>query len=291
VKAVFITPRSNDIASVISAWESLGHTSTRISFSHDAEKEDPSLLASVSRYSYADLAFYVGAVGCPGIPSIETLKEINSILPTVHLCFDGGDLLWRPMLRTYTQARCFRFQVSIDGHPDAPADLITLAPVDPRPFHGDVHRTIHCGFSGNFNRRDPRGKILVPLIERGFVELRERMCEGETLAGYDEHVFFTRRCELLINTSFAGSGFVNHVKQRVVECGFAGCALLEDSLSPIHLWFPPESYFSYTTWEDAREKIRVLGKREIKAKAEELSKHVRADHTPEKVYGKILAKL
>ena len=42
---------------------------------------------------------------------------------------------------------------------------------------------------------------------------------------------------MVLNTSWTGSDR-HHIKGRVLEAGWAGCALLEQAESPIAKWFP-----------------------------------------------------
>lgn len=290
MRAVFVTTRTNDVASVISAWDSFNEPSKRVSYLHYGDNEDPILLSRVLEIN-PDIIFYIGAVSGTGVPTVDTLKRLRKIAPSVNLCFDGGDPPWYPVLESYRDFGCFDFQVSIDGQKQAPVDLVTVAPVDPRPFDKAVEKDILCGFSGNFFREDPRGRILTPLFQHGVVTIRNRMVEGETLDGHDDHVAFMLRCKMSINTSYAGSGKGHHLKQRVIECGFAGCAVLETAASPISDWFPEGAYFTYDSVDRAKELIETLSDEDISARAKLHSAHVKANYTPEKIYSQILDRL
>ena len=114
--------------------------------------------------------------------------------------------------------------------------------------------------------------------------IRDRT-EGDS---YREHVQFMKRCRMIINISDTGSGQRHHVKGRILEAGFAGCALLEDAESPIGDWFPPDCYITYRDPRHAAELIEGLPDEAIDAAARALAAHVREHYGAAKIYGEII---
>lgn len=290
MKAVFVTTEPNDVANVIAAWNFWNAPSSRITFNYRKPIDDNDIITRVKAAS-PDVIFYIG--GCGGniyLPSFETLRELRAIAPSINLIFDGGDKPWHAPIEQYRREECFSLQVNIDGRKDSPADLNTTAPVNTSFFTGKgPERDILCGISGNISEGDRRTNVIKPLMREGLIKMRLRDQVGD---GYPEHVEFMRRCNMIINTSFTGTGETHHVKQRVFETGFAGAALLEDKNAPTGDWIPKEYFFTY---EDARfspnrpsEVIRNLNMDEVKNKANLLHDYVKAHFTPQQVYGGML---
>ena len=307
MKAVFVTTFPNDVANVVAAWDCWNKVkSERIIFSHlprrseettsylrfkaaifrSPAERDTDILHRVAM-AKPDVIFYIGAAsgGWMYQLAIETLRKLREIAPSINLVFDGGDRPWHTMIEEYRRHECFDLQVTIDGCLDCPVDLVTTAPIDTRLFGGDgPERDIFCGLSGNFGIGDQRSKIIYPLVEAGLVKTRMRDVVGD---GFPEHVAFMRRCKVIINTSWTGSGKAHHVKQRVFETGFAGAALLECDDAPTHHWIPRDMFFTYgTSPADA-----IRGLTEVEDKAQMLKDYVRAHYMPQQVYGGMLDRL
>ncbi|KKL82704.1 hypothetical protein LCGC14_1982090 [marine sediment metagenome] len=293
MKAVFVTTEPNDVANVIAAWDFWNVKSTRITFDYREPFDGDDIVKRASAVC-PDVIFYIGGAGGEKyLPSFKTLRELREVAPSINLIFDGGDEPWHAMIEDYRRGKCFNLQVNIDGRKDCPADLNTTAPVNTSFFEGEgPGRDIFCGISGAISEGDRRTNIIKPLLAEGLIKMRLRDYVGD---GYPEHVAFMRRCQMIINTSFTGSGKSHHVKQRVFETGFAGAALLEDIEAPTSHWIPPEYFFTY---EDARfsparpsEIIKNLNTEEVAEKAGLLQEHVRAHYTPQQVYGGMLDRL
>ena len=296
MKAVFVTTFPNDVSNVIAAWDCWNDIkATRIIFDYEQPFEGQDIIPQVAD-AKPDVIFYIG--GCGGSihqPAIETLRALREIAPSINLCFDGGDKPWHVLLDEYRLNECFDLQVTIDGCLDCPVDLVTTAPVDTSFYTGEGVRDIFCGISGNLSRGDVRSTIVTPLVETGLVEMRLRDQVGD---GYPEHVVYMHRCQMIINTSYTGSGLSHHVKQRVFETGFAGAALLEDEAAPTAHWIPSEMFFTYKTtsvpglaFAHAADVIRGLESSEVAEKAVMLKEHVRAHYTPQQDYGGMLDRL
>lgn len=291
-RALFVTTKSNDVDNVISAWDFWNPPSDRVSFDHMNGVDDAAIIGAAKHIGPA-VIFYIGSVG-PCSPTHDALRRLRDIAPSIHICFDAADEPWHPLLAEYSAAGCFDLQVSIDGVRGTPVDLVTVAPVNPAFFDGPgPDRTIRCGFSGNIGLQgdvptDQRGTILGPLIASGLVERRQRdVTESDS---YTDHVEFMRKCRIIINTSFAGSGTVHHVKQRVFESAFAGCALLENDASPVGDWLPAGCFFPYRDSEQAAELIGTLADDAIAESARIRSAYVQENFMPKKLFGEMLAR-
>ena len=290
MKAVFVTTFPNDVTNVIAAWDCWNEIkSERIIFDFRQVIDDADILRRAEAAS-PDVIFYVGGCGGPmQLPTIATLQALKEMAPSINLIFDGIEEAWHPLIVEYKQHKCFNLQVTIDGCPDAPVDLVTTAPVDTRLFEGESPpKDIFCGISGNIGRGDKRSGIVNPLIREGLLTMRRRDVVGD---GFPEHVAFMRRCQMIINTSYTGSGKRHHVKQRVFETGFAGAALLECAMAPTHHWIPPSYFFTYKNTRDAMDIIRGLDPNEVAEKAQMLQQHVRSHYMPQQVYGAMLDRL
>ncbi len=290
MKAVFVTTEPDDVTNVIAAWDFWNVKSTRITFDYREPIDGDDIVERVSA-ACPDVIFYIGGVGGEiYLPSFKTLRELKEMAPSINLIFDGGDEPWHAMIEDYRREKCFDLQVNIDGRKDCPADFNTTAPVNPSFFDGKgPEKDIFCGISGALSEGDKRTNIIRPLLAEGLIKMRLRDSVED---GFSEHVTFMRRCQMIINTSFTGSGKTHHVKQRVFETGFAGAALLEDIESPTRDWIPPEYFFTY---EDARfsptrpsEVIKNLNTEEVTEKAGLFQEYVRTHYTPQQVYGGML---
>jgi len=250
------------------------------------------------------------------MPTIDTLLALREIAKSINLVCDGTDPPWHPYIREYERADCFDLQVTLDGN-SAPVDLVTITPVDPRSYNTSSSRTIHCGFSGNATPYAARHTLMTRLELKqrfnplyGLIEAQKRdfiirKLELDNLivsrrrtktshdpveGSYPEHVAFMLSCKILLNTSYSGSGTVHQVKGRVLEAGWARCALLESKGSPIADWMPDGSYFIYDDIPHAEELIRTLTDRQIDHSASLLAECVRSKYTAQQIYGEILEK-
>jgi len=289
MRALFLTTETNDTDSLVRAWDCWNDVpSVRIKFPYQGARSDAAIVAA-AKEAKPDVIFYIGAHAGSGLPSIDTFKALRAIAPTIDLVCDAGDQPWHPVIEDYRAHDCFDLQVGLDGHAGAPVDLVTVTPVDPRPFDGPgPERDIACGFSGNFGRRGVRGAIVLPLVDAGLVKVRMRQTVGD---GYSDHANFLRRCRVVLNTSFAGSARTHHIKGRVLEAGMAGAALLELTASPIADWFPPESYFTFADVADAPRALAEITPDLAAARAAMFGGIVRERYHPSKIYGEILSAL
>ncbi len=288
MKSLFITTKTNETTNHVKAWESAFGEAAHFRFDHNAGIRNDWQFGEVVVQHKPDVVFYIGANQAPGNPRPDTLRALRAFAPTVLLCSDAADTPWHPVLNQYRKQECFDLLVSIDGSRTPYVDFSTLTPVAPEPFTGtDMPRDIRCGFSGTVGRWNARSETINALEWFGNLTVRKR----SPLDGYDDHAHFMSQCRMILNISYTGSQLTHHIKGRVLEAGWAGCALLEYIGSPIAEWFPEDCYF---TWRDAKEAaglIRDLDETTIERVAKRLSEEVRERYSPRLIYGQILEKL
>jgi hypothetical protein len=296
-RALFITTRTSEPQENVDAWEGVYGEAARVDFDINGPKNDAEILSVAKSYA-PDVMFYTGGESGAGLPEDETFKALRDIGPLVQIQGDMADPPWHPVLRRYREKGCFDLMVAMDGAPDAPVDFVTLTPLDLRKFPtADSDREILCGFSGNMVTRDvynlsplrhetmdPRAATLYH-VKGAVIRLRD------TAGPYADYVGFMRKCRMLINTSWAGSGKVHHLKGRVLEAAFSGCALLEMRASPISHWFPSDCYFTYETPEEADAMIQGTPTEEMDLRARLFGAHARAHYGPKAIYDAILSRL
>ena len=304
MKALFVTSATTDVDSLVRAWDCWQDVkSVRVAFPHMGPPMNDEILVKARKIA-PDIIFYIGGAQGDGNPDVKTLRRLRKLAPSINLCCDAGDEPWHPLLRRYRAAGCFDLQVSLDGIRAAPVDLVTITPVDPRPWkRSKVLRSIRCGFSGGASlsitprtrrTRDAFKVRFQPPITRErvihYLEANGLVVVGRRMKGrsYSDHVAFVMSCRMIINTSASGSGYANQIKGRVLEVGWAGCALLESEASPISEWMPEGSYFSYRDVGQALELINNLTDEQIAESADLLSRHVRENYHPRQIYGQIL---
>lgn len=268
MKALFLTTKTADCINHVSAWECAFGKPDHVAFNHEGIRNDHVIL-DAAQASKPDVIFYIGAIKGLGNPRPETYRALRQIAPCINICSDAADRPWHSVLETYARMQLFDLQVGIDGPSDAPVDLSTLTPVDIRPFEGNVKKDIRFGFSGSVGRWNGRSEIVKALEWLGGLTVRHRA------GGYEDHVNFLKRCRIVLNVSLTGSGNRHHIKGRVLEAGWAGCALLESAGSPIGNWFPSDCYLIYNDPKEASEIARDIDDATIESMAKRLSEEVR----------------
>lgn len=286
MKALFLTTKTSDCFNHVRGWVSAFGPAEHMTFNYGGGIRNDWKFVDVANEIEPDIIFYIGAQSGINLPRRDTFLKLRESAPLINICSDAADYPWHPTLIKYREEGCFDAQVALDGARAAPVDIATLTPVDPYPFGADdgisVPRDIRCGFSGSVGE-GPRGKILDALGTD--VQIRNRV-DGQD--NYQDHADFMRKCRLIINSSFTGTGERHHVKGRVLEAGWAGCALLESEGSPIGEWFPEDCYFIYKDAAHAANLIRNLSDGEIEHAASRLSEIIRERYTAAKIYGEIL---
>lgn len=293
MKALFIIPPAH-APMLVHAWNSFNNNKAiTLIFNVWGDPSDDKMLR-FTQLRNPDVIFYLGAHEGMGLPSFETLKRLRNFAPVIHLCWDAVDIPWHEQLVAYKKNECFDLQVSIDGARNSPVDFATLTPVDPRVYNQqEPKRTIRCGFSGQISRevidgkfQHPRVCLMGPLIDKKLVFYR-----GVVTESYAKYAFFLRKCKMVINSSYSGSGVNHSVKARVVEVGTSGAALLESDEAPTKNFIPEEHLFLFSTVEDAAKIIKGASKEEVKDKAEGLGKYISESYSPQKIYESILERI
>lgn len=242
-----------------------------------------------------DFVLYIGAPApyhARPVPAPDILAAINKISPTVHICGDGGDPPWWPILEEYDRERCFTVQVNIDGSPSPVSSfrngLLRLAPMDPRPFkplpwNERKHLAMLMGGMGG----GERGEITTALVQKQLLQWYPG--PGRP---YDDLAAIMCSYKIGFNHPMTGSGTKMHVKGRLVEVGYAGCVLLERYGSPAQNWFfPGIEYLTYNTAGDAARLIEVTPDALLQQMAHEFHEHVMKEHSPAAFWGKVFDKM
>jgi len=287
MKALFLMTETADCENHMRAWESVYGPAADMRFLHSGRnvvRNDWQLIEAAELES-PDIMFYIGAVNAPGTPTVDTLRQLGTMVPMIHLVCDATDKPWHALLRDYNALGCFAAQVSIDGGGPSELELITLTPVDDRAFDQHVpDRDILCGFSGSVGSPSPRSEIVRALEWFGGLTIAPR----DPARSYADHAAFMLRCEMLLNVSRTGSGHRHHIKGRVLEAGFAECCLLEPEHSPIGGWFPDDCYITYRDPPHAAELIKTTRLADARWFARRLSEEVRHRYTARQIYSSIL---
>lgn len=284
MKALFITTQTNDTHNHIDAWDSVSEIpAKRIYFNYlHGVATDVYICNKVKGVGEIDVIFYIGAWSGGGIPNFETFRELRKIAPLISIISDAADKPWHKPIKIYREEECFDLQVGIDGDPESPVDLVTLTPVDGRLFDSiRVKKDIHCGFSGNVGGK--RGELLSMVGGRCLIRVR-----GDD---YLDHARFLKRCRMILNCAYTGSGTRFHVKGRVVETGYTGATLLESIYSPVKHWFPKSSYLQYSDIDHLIDLIDTVSDEKIASCAELFSKIVRKKYSAGVIYGGMLEKV
>ena len=205
MKALFITTQTNDTHNHVDAWDSVSDIpAKRVQFDYQNGVGNDAYIRNKARDAGdVDVIFYIGCNRGGSLPSYDTLRELRKIAPLINIISDAADQPWHALIAAYRREECFDLQVGIDGEPESPVDLATLTPVDSRIFDSvKVGKDIRCGFSGNAAGK--RSEILGGVGSRCWVRIR-----GDD---YLDHVRFLRRCRMVLNIAYTGSGKRLHVK-------------------------------------------------------------------------------
>ena len=281
---LFITTQTNDTHNLIDAWDSVNtRPADRFMFHYEGVPANGQIIDAAKK-TEPEVIFYVGGCDGVGLPSVETFRALRRIAPLINLIPDAADPPWHDMISKYRSEECFDLYVGLDGCPGSPVDHVTITPVNFRPFDIAVEKDIRCGFSGGLGGK--RDTLLKVLDSRCSVRVRDALS-----ADYTAHVHFLKRCRIIFNTAWTGSGQFYHVKGRVLEAGFANAALLEQAHSPTDHWFPSDAYFRYSDGEEALDVIMNATDDDIAERAALLSRIVREKYHPMIIYKSILDKL
>lgn len=285
MKAAFITTSTDNCDPVVGGWSSFNETPAWTRYNEAASSPDDEHLVPFIRDASPDIAFYIGAAWLPGNPRPETLAKIRSLVPFVHICFDGGDAPWWPKMAEYRAAACFSRQVNIDGAACPTADLTTLCPMDPRPYlkHRDIPKTRRGGFAG-FVANTYRGTMVNPLVQQGLLELRHRKA-GYKNSDYGDFAQWLCETTFTLNTAVTGTQWRRHVKGRIIEAGLAACAILEEADAPTKNWFTPgEDYLPYGSVDEAIFLARNVSDAEWARLGQSLRAKIEDKYTAKSIY-------
>jgi hypothetical protein len=284
MRALFITTQTNDTHNLVDAWDSInGSPADRVKFYYQGIRRD-GLMLSTAKTVNPDVIFYVGGCTGIGLPKFRTFRELRQIAPLVNLIPDAADPPWHGTIRQYREEECFDLHVGLDGCPGSPVDHLTVTPVDLNHFKMRVDKNIHCGFSGGLGGN--RSELIKAILPYCSIRIRNAI-SGK----YADHAYFLKRCRMIFNTAWTGSGKYYHIKGRVIEAGYAGAALIEHVNSPIDHWFPKETCFRYSDGDEAIDIIKSVTNNEINEKARFLSRVVKKKYSSMKIYRGILNKL
>lgn len=286
MKATFLTTDTSDVDKLVGAWDCQSDTpAERFAWNYYRSFDAPTIRHQIE-HSAPDVIFYVGPAHAHHWPHPAWLHDLReTVAPIVHICCDAGDPPWHNKLREYAEQQSFSKQVSIDGYRgDAPVDLVTLTPVDLRPFRGEPapDRKIRFGFAGN-TQSGHRKHLVQACIDLAGLRHRER--DGES---YEVFARWLRRCKLVLNSAITGTGTRMHVKGRVLEAGFAHAAVMEMRGAPTAEWFPENAVLYYGTPEEACEIVRNISDAELKQYADALQAHCYDNYHPAAIYRQML---
>lgn len=170
--------------------------------------------------------------------------------------------------------------------------LTTLTPVDPSYFQGPTiafrDRPFRIGYAGNFGGWQRAAVIeFMKAKFNGIFAPYQRDDNPNSYANYCEYL---RYCQCVINVPFSGSNAAKQVKGRIVEAGWAGCAVLDWKGSPTGQWFAEGTEFeTYGGLHDLEGAVTSVleGIDEVEEMAGQLAKAVREDHRPEQIWNQV----
>lgn len=278
-------------------------------------------MLDVARRFKPDAIVYISAWEGDFVPKIETLGELNTIAPLIHMCFDGADPPWWPQMEFFEEKGLFSLTVTIDGAQDWPGGgywpvvtfrvenggvsktparqphiknaLTLLTPLDPRYFQGvqmdfmeRPYPFVYAGNAGGWTRSHLVHRMQQEV--KGFV-YRQRDDHPQSYRNFCD---FLRHSKAVISVPFTGSSAAKHVKGRVLEAGMAGAALLEWKNEATAAWFTPrEMYLEYESVEEGIDMAGfMIGHPKLcRDMAAALHHRVVTEHSPEVFWKKVFA--
>lgn len=284
MKALFVTTQTNDTHNLIDAWDSVSpEPARRFEFDYLRQPVNGFIISAAQVFA-PEVIFYIGSCEGVGLPSFETFRTLRQIAPVINLIPDAGDPPWHGPIKSYREEECFDLHVGLDGCPDSPVDHVTITPVNPVPYQIKAEKDIRCGFSGTTGGK--RDGPLKALGDRCTIRVRDGLS-----GAYTEHAHFLKRCRIVFNTAWTGTGEYYHVKGRVLEAGYAEAALLESQYSPADHWFPENAYFRYADNEEAVDIVMAATDEDIDERAARLAQIVREKYHPGMIYKGMLDRI
>lgn len=197
-----------------------------------------------------DLIIFSGPAAGKCRPQLNTLGDLQNKAKTVGYFLDGGCPEWHPVLQDYNNHNIFNLMVNTDGNPYWPRrehDLTLWQPVDEAFYEIPKTKDIMFGFAGGAGSKH-RQEAIAKLRAKAGLVVAERY---EAWGTYNKFSEFMLRCKVTINFPETGSSKAYHLKNRVIEAGFAGCVLFEKKNPITPMYFKPnEDYLEYETIEE-----------------------------------------
>lgn len=297
MKITILTTTTNNVPPIVDPLTALGHKLHTITYDTMTASEQENDLFNRVVKSNPDWVLYVGAL--PGhhyspVPTTPQLARIGEKYKLVHLCFDGAEPLWWPVLEDFYENGRFALQINIDGTrigPIGERGLTTLCPVNPDNYFNPpwTERCIKMGFRGGVH--GGRNEILKPLADKGYMTFSPRNLNDTHL----HYAKFLAMCKMVLNVAVSGGPTAKlHVKARTLEAGSAGCLLLETKDSPLNNWFDAGTdYLEYAFFEGAIIQADwALGHEQ---EAEEMAQRFRSKiierHSPKVFWSQVMERL
>ena len=296
LRIAVLTTSTNNTVPLYAALSRMGHRLTIVIYD---EMMSHSSIEGIIEATGADMVVYIGAIphhhGKP-VPGPTILAGIGAKWPMVHICCDGAEPAWWPVLQEYYDRSHFALQVNIDGVRTGPIGgrgITALCPADPE-FYGDPppwrDRPIRCGFPGAAHLGE-RARMLGLLVGMGVVTHRPRNDAEGSGDGYRR---FLHSCRSVWNCPETGGLTNQHVKARVIEASLAGCLVLERKGSPLENWFEPGT--DYVAYADESDVVKILDAMDgdpgaHEAMARSMRAKVIAHHSPDVFWSVVLGRL
>lgn len=251
---------------------------------------DHNIIRKVNSFQ-PEIIIYSGPAGGKCKPYTETLAWMRDKAKTVCYVLDGGCPEWHPLLQEYQDKNVFDLVANLDGNPEWPKrskDITLWQVTDEEFFKEKLVKDIRIGFAGGTGSKHRRDMLDV-LKKKCDLVIAERF---ETWGTYKHFADFMKRCQMTVNFPETGSGRAYHLKNRVLEAGFAGVCLFEKKNPVTELYFTPNvDYVQYETLDELVDRINLISPEGIKSKAEHLSLRCWNEYTSDKVWNTILTTL
>jgi len=296
MRIVLMTTGTNNVPPITDPLTTLGHDVSTVVYDSLTPSDHDNLDKIVGKYN-PDWVLYVGAL--PGhhgkpVPNTQQLAKLGKNHLMVHLCFDGGEPLWWPVLQDYYDNAQFALQVNIDGTrigPIGDRGLTTLCPVNPENYFNPPwsERCISMGFRGGTH--GGRNEVIKPLADKGYLTYSPRNVDED----HKPYARFLSMCKIMLNVAVSGGPAGRlHVKARTLEAGAAGCLLLETKDTPLKNWFDAGTdYLEYAFHEGAIIQADwIIGNpKEAEAMARRFHKKVVERHNPTVFWSQVMERL
>lgn len=296
MRIVVLTTGTNNVPPITDPLKDIGTVETIVYDAMTHTEHETSLLPLIDKAN-PDWVLHVGALphhhGKP-VPTTQQLASIGNKYKMAHLCFDGAEPVWWPVLQDYYDNASFALQISIDGTRTGPIGdrgLTTLCPVNPLNYLSPPwsERCINMGFRGGTH--GGRNEIIKPLADTGILTYSPRSIDEE----HTHYARFLSMCKVALNIAVSGgpSGKL-HVKARTLEAAASGCLLLETKDSPLRNWFTPGvDYLEYAFHEGAAIQYEwaSANQQEAEQMAQRLHKKVTERHNPKVFWSQVMERL